>query len=91
MFVREKEWNNFAANVAKHIVEYTIPQYGDYPFDQCEEDFTVADISTNIKRYLNRMGKSQRGDEDQLRDCLKIAHYACIMYSKLAGLEPNKL
>ena len=89
--IRVLEWSNFSANVDHHIRNYTIPQYGDFPDDQCEQDFDECDIASNIKRYANRVGRGRRGIDEQLRDCLKMAHYACILYSKLAGLDPRNL
>ena len=33
---RTKDWNEFAAKVADHIENYTVPQYGDAPNDNVE-------------------------------------------------------
>ena len=67
-------WIEFADAVEAHIRDYTIPQYGDYPDDQMST-FTDEDIKTAIARYENRRGKGARGIEEEIRDCLKIAHY----------------
>lgn len=79
---RGLEWTVFAHKVLKHIEEYTVPQYGDSPQDQAEE-FSPEDCVTQIKRYANRFGKQLRGPEEEMRDLLKIAHYACLVYAKL--------
>ncbi len=81
---RALEWNRFAALVARHIDEYTIPQYGDAPGDQLSS-FSAEDIVTQIERYLNRVGRNARGPEEGLKDMLKVAHYACALHAKLAG------
>jgi hypothetical protein len=67
-------WSEFADAVEAHIRDYTIPQYGDYPHDQMST-FTDEDITTSIQRYENRRGKGARGIAEEMRDCLKIAHY----------------
>ena len=67
-------WREFAQAVEDHIRDYTIPQYGDYPHDQMSR-FTDDDIKTSIARYENRRGKGARGIAEEMRDCLKIAHY----------------
>jgi len=77
--IRGKNWEVFSQLVAEHIEDYTVPQYGDYPHDQLTE-FTIQEVVMNMKRYLNRAETSQRGDEDKLRDCFKLAHYANVLY-----------
>lgn len=74
---RLKEWDEFSCMVREHIEQYTIPQYGNAPDDQVGA-WTAMDCLNAIKRYLGRYGRNARGDEDQIRDFLKIAHYACI-------------
>jgi len=90
MSKRGDQWTQFAYDeVYKHIEDYTVPQYGDMPHDQVSE-FTVEDFKTNLKRYVNRIGVGARGKKEALRDCLKIAHYACLLYFKLKE-EPTGL
>ena len=79
--IRSGEWRAFAQEVMIHIEEYTVPQYGDKGIDQCSE-FTESDFITQMKKYLNRYGKNSREGQQQL-DLLKIAHYACMLHSKL--------
>jgi hypothetical protein len=79
---RRSEWNAFAYQVGNHIDEYTVPQYGDMPEDQLTE-YSVTDCITQIKKYCNRIATNARGREETKRDMLKVAHYACVAYSKL--------
>lgn len=78
------EWQEFNAEVLKHIVQYAIPQYQneDETHDQVGA-LTLGDCITSIQRYINRFGRNARGNKEALRDLLKIAHYACIAYFKL--------
>jgi len=86
--VRAAHWNLFAVTVQQHIDTYAVPQYGDYPNDQIEE-FTVEDFKVNMKRYINRMSSNSRGSEESIRDCIKIAHYAQMLYRKLMNEKEN--
>ena len=79
---RENEWMDFAVDVAEHIEKYTVPQYGDLPDDQAS-GFSIEDIQTNMRRYINRVGRNARGEAEALRDCYKLAHYACMLASKI--------
>lgn len=74
---RGLEWIDFSTDVFMHIEFYAVPQYGDSPNDQAAS-FTLDEIQMNMKRYLNRMTTGQRGQEEQLRDMYKIAHYSCM-------------
>lgn len=79
MIDREQEWKAFSEMVRIHIVEYTIPQYGNSPDDQVGA-WTAQDCLKSMLRYINRYGRNARGDEEQMRDFLKIAHYAALAY-----------
>lgn len=79
---RLHEWYNFADNVSEHINNYTIPQYGDYPNDLLTSTSNEC-IVHDMKRYLNRFGKGQRGCKEAMRDMLKIAQYAGVLYNRL--------
>lgn len=87
-FKRVHMWDDFSKLVRRHLYDYTYPQYGDYPKDQLTE-WTLDDIKTTLKRYVNRMGNNARGEEDQLKDFLKIAHYAQTAYLKFTDGEKN--
>lgn len=78
---RGYEWRFFADMVLSHVENYTVPQYGDYPDDPiC--DFTDEEIIAQLKRYVNRAGTNVRGEAESQRDLFKIAHYACLLWSK---------
>ncbi|MHA1481929.1 MAG: hypothetical protein ACTSQA_00640 [Candidatus Heimdallarchaeaceae archaeon] len=77
---RAAQFRLFAFLVECHIEKYTVPQYGDKPND-IVENFTQEDINTQIKKYTGRINSNARGERDSLRDCLKMAHYACLLHS----------
>jgi len=79
---RGKEWRNFSNIVQDHVEFYTVPQYKDYPEDQLT-NFTISDVASQLKRYVNRISSNSRGLHEAKRDCLKMAHYSCVLYSKL--------
>jgi hypothetical protein len=78
------DWTTFSKKVLKHIITYTIPQYQneDNERDQVGA-WTADDCMIAIKRYVNRYGKNFRGNQEALRDLIKIAHYAQFTYDKL--------
>ncbi len=77
------DWEEFSRKVQKHILKYTIPQYQN---EDGESDqvgiWTASDCVNAIRRYIGRFDKNSRGEIDQLRDFLKIAHYAQFAYDK---------
>jgi hypothetical protein len=79
---RGMEWRRFSAIVEYHINNYTVPQYGDMPTDQASA-WAPEQIRDSMQRYLNRFSSNQRGEEEVLRDMLKMAHYSCMAYFKL--------
>ena len=79
---RAKEWAEFSKATFEHVVYYTIPQYGDEGEDRFTE-MDVEGVNQDLKKYMHRLGKGQRGTEEQLRDYLKIAHAACVAWHKL--------
>lgn len=83
-FFREVQWDIFAVKVAKHVREYTIPQYGDFPDDKVS-NYTMADCLREIAKYCHRnvQGTNMRGGIEAKRDMVKIAHYACLALSKM--------
>lgn len=83
---RAQEWRHFSARVENHIETYAVPQYGDWPNDPLSE-FTESDIKWQIRRYVSRMDTGARGDVESMRDLLKLAHYACLLYNKR---EPSR-
>jgi hypothetical protein len=88
MYDRVVEWEAFSVQVERHIVDYTLPQYGSDAGDEQVDEFTVEDCFVNMLRYINRRNANVRGDRERLRDLIKIAHYASFAYRKLRdGLE----
>jgi len=79
---RALQWCVFAQEVFQHIEDYTVPQYGDIPDDQAES-FTIQEIQMNLKRYINRINSNSRGTGEAIRDCYKIAHYACLLLARI--------
>ena len=73
------EWVAFAKRVCDHIESYTLTQYGD---SDGAINLTPDQIISNIERYLQRYGRGARGIEEQRRDFLKVAHYACLLAQK---------
>ena len=82
MSTRGDNWIEFATLAHRHIEDYTVPQYGDFPHDNVEK-MTAEECIGHIRRYIERFGSNQRGKEDQLRDMFKICHYASFAYEKL--------
>lgn len=78
---RTKDWNEFAAKVADHIENYTVPQYGDAPNDNVES-WSSQDCIAQIQKYAARFGTNQRAGQEEL-DLMKIAHYAQLAMCKL--------
>ena len=80
--LRATEWLNFQSLVFNHIETYCIPQYGDKGEDPCT-NYTDIEFAKQIEKYIKRYGKNSREGQQQL-DLLKIAHYAGMLYTKLA-------
>lgn len=83
MNIRREEWENFSKIVGDHIDNYTVAQYGDSPNDQVE-GWTVEQCFDSIQRYVNRRNSNRRGNIESMRDLVKIAHFACIIFTKKA-------
>ena len=81
---KSSDFVEFSDKVVSHIEEYVVPQYGDQP-DEHIQNMSIEEIKGKISSYVARIGKIQktRGYEDAFRDCLKIAHFAQYVYSKL--------
>lgn len=74
-----EQWRQFSKAVEDHIESYVVAQYGDFP-DKTIAKFTPEKIQGKLEAYVDRIGKSARGHDDQLRDSIKIAHFACYLY-----------
>lgn len=80
---RLSEWVAFSEKVFRHIREYTLPQYGDWPKDKLT-NYNIEDCIKQIDKYADRnLGTNMRGRVEKKRDMLKIAHYACVALAKL--------
>ena len=82
------DFMNFTYQIVEHIDNYTVPQYGDGPNDE-SASYTLDFIRDQIKKYLARYTSGVRGPKEQLRDDLKIAHYAQMGW-KIRSKEYNK-
>lgn len=81
MSKRANQWKWFSKRVLEHVENYTVPQYGDYPDDLCT-GMSIENLRMQLKKYTARLGNNARGREEGIRDLVKIAHYACMLYSK---------
>lgn len=79
---KTEQYTQFMHFGLEHIDEYVKKQYGDFP-DKTVEKWTLEKIQGKLEAYVDRIGKSSRGPEDALRDCLKISHFACYLYALL--------
>jgi len=80
--IREWDWWRFSTIVAKHIANYTIPQYGDAPDDQIE-GWTHEECVRAIGKRAARHSSNARGRIETLRDLVKIAHEAQLAFDKM--------
>lgn len=82
-YFRVIEWEQFNKAVNEHVRTYTRKQYENPEGNEQIESFTPQDCIEHIKRYANRFGRNARGPTEELRDLLKIAHWAQIAWTKL--------
>lgn len=73
------QWFKFQDKVNYHIRNYCLSQYGDFP-DENIKALTPEKIQAKLEAYVRRIGKGVRGKDEEIRDCLKIAHYACFLH-----------
>lgn len=81
MSYRGEEWTEFSVKVLRHVEDYCVNQYGDYPEDEVTR-WSFEQFIKVIQKYTARAGHNQREGQDEL-DMLKIAHYACLAHSRL--------
>lgn len=80
---RVQEWMDFSNITTQHIRNYTIPQYGDAPSDNLST-WTEHDCLRAIDKYVSRnLKENRRGRREMMRDMVKIAHFACVIFWKL--------
>lgn len=78
MKTKQEEWSDFSTEVEDHIVNYVLPQYGDYP-DEAIDSWALIHVKSELEKYVKRIGTALRGKKEAERDALKIAHYACYL------------
>ena len=83
------QWKRFSDQVEDHIEYYVSKQYGDFP-DKTIAKFTPEKIQGKLEAYVDRIGKSYRGHADEIRDCIKIAHFACYLHALLTKGDAQK-
>lgn len=79
-------WAVFSATVYKHIENYSVPQYG----PDIKDNVDVADANDcrkYISKYLRRAGSERRGRIEELRDLVKIAHFAQFAFDMMEPTE----
>jgi len=80
---RLEEWEDFNQKMLIHIEDYTLAQYGNSSGDEQIDTFSIEDCWMNLMRYYNRRNSSVRGKKEQLRDIIKVAHYAQLIFTKM--------
>jgi len=80
----------FSKEVVQHIEDYVVPQYDDLP-DAHVDGMSMEEMKGKLSSYVQRIGKVQihRGIEGAKQDCLKIAHFAQYVHTKLEEQEKN--
>lgn len=79
-------WKNFNDVVIDHIENYSVPQYGPDIKTNVDVEDTV-DCLKYIAKYKNRHGSSRRGRIEELRDLVKIAHFAQLGFDMMSPTE----
>ena len=85
MSEREKQWIEFSDRVAKHLREYTVPQYGDVGEDEIT-GYTIEDCVNQVSKYTKRYGSQSRDGQQEL-DFVKMAHYIQCAWEKYGNLK----
>jgi hypothetical protein len=85
MSEREKQWLEFSDRVAKHLREYTVPQYGDVGEDLIT-GYDCRDCVEQVTKYAKRFGTQSREGQQEL-DFVKIAHYVQCAWEKWENME----
>lgn len=80
---RMRNWNHFNEQMLKHIPQYTEEQYGNKEGNEQVDEFTPEQCWQNMQRCYNRRNSNTRGNKEKLRDLIKVAHHAEIVYHKL--------
>jgi hypothetical protein len=89
MSVREFQWREFSEAIAKHLREYTVPQYGDVGDDEIT-NYSAEDCVKHLQRYAARFGTQSRQGQQHL-DFMKIAHYAQCAWEKYCDMDNENI
>lgn len=85
MSKRLNEWNDFHLQMRRHLLQYAEKQYGNPGGNEQLDNYNSEDCAKAIEKYLIRRNVALRGEIELARDCLKMAHYACVRYYKLCN------
>jgi len=80
---RINEWLEFNEKMLVHLKTYADVQYGNSEGNEQVDGFSTEDCWQNMQRYYNRRNSSVRGSIEKLRDSIKVAHYAQLIFDKL--------
>jgi len=79
---KSEQWRQFADIVEDHIGNYAIVQYGDFP-DKTIAKYNLEKIKGKLEAYVDRIGRGARGQDEAIRDAIKISHFGCYLYAVL--------
>jgi len=79
-------WIGFAQLTLRHVENYSVPQYGPTLSENTDVTST-EDCLKYIAKYLRRHGSDRRGRIEELRDLVKIAHFAQFAFDMM---KPTK-
>jgi hypothetical protein len=83
---KQSTWIKFSEIALSHVKNYSEPQYG--PDIKLNSDVeNTKDCRKYIFKYLARAGSERRGRIEELRDLIKIAHFAQIGFDMM---EPTQ-
>lgn len=80
------QWYIFADIAEDHIENYAVPQYGP-DIKENPDVQNTEDCLKYIAKYRNRHGAERRGRLEELRDLVKIAHFAQIGFDMMNPTE----
>ena len=81
---RRQDWKRFSEKVMdRHLKQYVEAQYGNQGGDDQVSNWTPRQCMDALERYTNRFERNARGPIEQLRDMIKVSHYAQMIYDKL--------
>ena len=79
---KSEQWRQFADIVEDHIGNYAIVQYGDFP-DKTIAKYNLEKIKGKLEAYVDRIGRGARGQDESIRDAIKISHFGAYLYAVL--------